>query len=234
MSARAPVVALAAALVLAVPARAFEPTSTYKKQTLHGYTVMIGAEALKNKRDSDAALRELDVELNRINDNVPPAAVKVLKGVKIWLEWRADDVPKNVIARFFPGDRWVRDHDLNPDKANGIEVANTRLFVSARDNGQPCVMIHELAHGYHFLALQKQTRAIEVAFKQAVDRKLYDDVEHFNGFRGKGYAVTNAHEYFATLSESYFGKSANFPYDRGGLLRYDTAGYWLMRETWGK
>ncbi len=52
--------------------------------------------------------------------------------------------------------------------------------------------------------------------------------------RTRGYAVTNHFEYYAVLSEAYFGKSFNFPYDRPGLLRYDTVGYWLMHDTWGK
>lgn len=220
-------------LVLAAPAAAFEPTSSYREESLQGFTVSLAPQAVKNKADADALVRELDLELKRINRVVPDKALKVLQGVTIWVEW---DTPaeKRAVARFFPGSASAKKAGVNPDKADGVEVPNLKRFLKTREAGAEWVAMHELAHAYHYLALQDRDGDIQAGHKQAVERKLYDDVEHFNGARGRGYAVANHWEYFATLSEAYFGKSFNYPYDRPGLLRHDTAGYYLMVDTWGK
>ena len=54
------------------------------------------------------------------------------------------------------------------------------------------------------------------------------------GLKGfAGYALTNAKEYFAELSEAYFGRNDFYPFTRKELEKHDPAGYRLMRETWG-
>jgi len=159
---------LALTLAVTFPAAAFEPTASYQKHDLQGFTVYLGPELLRNGQDADA-------------------------------------------------------------------VPNARRFLEEYQAGMQWVLMHELAHAHHTLALtDKQDAAVKAAHKQAVERKLYENVEHFNGVRTRGYAVTNHYEYYATLTEAYFGKGFNFPYDRPGLLRYDTVGYWLMHDTWGK
>lgn len=226
--------ALTLTLVLASPAAAFEPTANYRKHDLQEFTVYLGPELVRNSRDADAVLRQADIELERIAHVVPDRALSALRKVPIWVEWDAP-TDKKIVARFFPGSGYVKKAGLNPGKANGVEVPNAKRFLEEYQAGSQWVLMHELAHAHHALALtDRQDAAVKAAHKQAVERKLYEDVEHFNGVRTRGYAVTNHFEYYATLTEAYFGKSFNFPYDRPGLLRYDTVGYWLMHDTWGK
>jgi hypothetical protein len=45
---------------------------------------------------------------------------------------------------------------------------------------------------------------------------------------------TNPKEYFAELSEAYFGKNDFYPFVRGELKVHDPVGYRLMEEAWGK
>ncbi|HVK18828.1 MAG TPA: hypothetical protein VM533_17995 [Fimbriiglobus sp.] len=225
---------LALTLAVTFPAAAFEPTASYQKHDLQGFTVYLGPELLRNGQDADAVLRQADIELERIADVVPEKSLAALRKVPIWVEWDAP-TDRKVVARFFPGSAYVKKHGLNPGKANGVEVPNARRFLEEYQAGMQWVLMHELAHAHHTLALtDKQDAAVKAAHKQAVERKLYENVEHFNGVRTRGYAVTNHYEYYATLTEAYFGKGFNFPYDRPGLLRYDTVGYWLMHDTWGK
>ncbi len=235
-AAEAPVRCLAILFTLAAfaaPAAADAPTAKYKTYRLQDFTVRVSPEAARHKAETDALLRAVDVQLEKIVGLVPDKPLAVLRKVTIWVEWDGP-AEKNVVARFFPGSWAVKNLGLNPDKANGIEVPNVNRFVDNHEKGSTWVVMHELAHAYHHLALAKKDGAIQATHKQAVERKLYENVEHFNGYRGRGYAVTNYREYFAVLSEAYFGKSYNFPYDRAGLLRYDTAGYWLMEDAWGK
>jgi hypothetical protein len=228
------IVTLTLTLVVAAPAAAFEPTANYRKHDLQGFTVYLGPALVRNARDADAVLRQADIELERITHVVPDKALAALRRVPIWVEWDAP-AKGDPVARFFPGSGAVQKLGLNPRKANGVEVPNARRFLENYQEGAQWVLMHELAHAHHALALTaKQDAAVKAAHKQALERKLYENVEHFNGVRTRGYAVTNHFEYYAVLSEAYFGKSFNFPYDRPGLLRYDTVGYWLMHDTWGK
>lgn len=223
---------LAVSLVVAAPAAAFEPTASYQKHDLQGFTLYLGPQLAKNKPVADAVARQVDIELERIANVVPDKALAVLRKVPIWVEWNAP-AEKEILARYFPGADGVKKLGLNPAKAGGVEVPNARRFLDNYRDGDQWVLMHELAHAYHYQALGGQDGEIKAAHGQAVERKLYADVQYLNGGRGRGYAVSNHFEYFAVLSEAYFGKTYHFPYDRPGLLRYDTAGYWLMKETWG-
>jgi hypothetical protein len=45
---------------------------------------------------------------------------------------------------------------------------------------------------------------------------------------------TNYKEYFAELTEAYFGKNDFFPFERADLKKYDPTGYKLMQDVWGQ
>ena len=61
------------------------------------------------------------------------------------------------------------------------------------------MVLHELAHAYHFRVLGADHAGVKAAYKQAMERKLYDSVEFVHGGKRKAYATTNAAEYFAEL-----------------------------------
>jgi hypothetical protein len=123
---------------------------------------------------------------------------------------------------------------LNPDKAGGVEVNHLRHFVNWSRIDQPCIILHEMAHAYHFRVLGEQHGGIRAAYKQAVERKLYDSVLRANGKKEKAYALTSAGEYFAELSEAYFGRNDFYPFTRAELEKHDPVGYQLMRDVWGE
>ena len=41
-------------------------------------------------------------------------------------------------------------------------------------------------------------------------------------------------QYFADLTEAYFGKNDFFPFNREDLKKYDPTGYQLMKTVWGQ
>ena len=45
--------------------------------------------------------------------------------------------------------------------------------------------------------------------------------------------MNNAKEYYAELTEAYFGKNDFFPFTRSDLEKHDPVGYQLMESTWG-
>ena len=96
------------------------------------------------------------------------------------------------------------------------------------------MVLHEMAHAYHHLVLGDDFKAIEAAYRHAVDAKLYESVPYCGGGKQKAYALTNSKEYFAELSEAYFGRNDFYPFVRSDLKKHDPQGYQLMEQVWGK
>ena len=48
----------------------------------------------------------------------------------------------------YHGAAWVRAHDLNPDKAQSIEIVDHLAFFRALAGPSPMAITHELAHAY--------------------------------------------------------------------------------------
>jgi hypothetical protein len=218
-------------LFLAPQARAFEPTESYKKREIQGFTVLVNPEVEKHPEEAKAAFADLETQLKKVCAVVPEKPLAAIKKVKFWVEWKAK---KNGAAEFHVSKGWLKDNGYNPDKAGGVEINNLANFVKWSRTTQPWMVLHELAHAYHHLTLGHDYAPLQAAYKQAMERKLYESVEFVTGGKRKAYATTNAAEYFAELSESYFGKNDFAPFTREELARFDPVGYEMMKKAWGE
>jgi hypothetical protein len=207
------------------------PTSIYKKESIQGFKVLINPEVLEHEEDAEEMRKELGSQLTEIARVVPARPLSALKKVPLWVEWEKKE---KGAAEFHPSAEWLRNNGYNPEKAGCVELSNTRNFVKWSRAEQPWMVLHELSHAYHHLVLGDDHAGIEAAYRQAVDRKLYDSVDYVNGGKQKAYALTNSREYFAELSEAYFGKNDFFPFTRAELEKHDPVGYRFMLRTWGK
>ncbi len=212
-------------------AKQYTPTSDYKKKSMHGFTVLINPQVLENKDASREMEKELDSQLAEIVSAVPSRRLSTLRKVRIWVEWKAK---KGGAAEFHPSAAWLEDHGYNPAKAGGLELSNTRNFINWSRASQPWIVLHELSHAYQHQVLGEDNKGIETAYKQAVSQKLYKSVSHINGGKQRAYALTNSKEYFAELSEAYFGKNDFYPFTHSELEKHDPVGYQLMYNVWGK
>ena len=59
-------------------------------------------------------------------------------------------------------------------------------------------------------------------------------VDHANGTMQRAYALTNEKEYFAELTEAYYGFNDFYPFNREQLQAFDPAGYLLVEQAWGE
>ncbi len=208
----------------------YDPTSVYKRESHQGFTILINPEVLKHKEDAQEMRKELDSQLAKIVRVVPSKPLFALRSVRIWVEWE-----KRVgAAEFHPSAVWLRENGYNPEKSGCVELSNTRNFVQWSRADQPWMVLHELSHAYHVLVLGQNYPDIEAAYKQAVARKLYNSVAYIHGGKRPAYALTNAKEYFAELSEAYFGKNDFYPFTGAQLKHHDPVGYQLMEKAWGK
>ncbi len=208
----------------------FDPTSIYRRGALHGFTVLVNPAVLKHPPEASALWQELDAQLAAIVRVVPAKPLSALQQVRIWVEWANRDGA----AEFHPSVEWLTQHGYNPDKAGGVEVSNTRNFVQWSRLDQPWMLLHELAHAYHHRVLGDNDAGIQMAYQHAVTQGLYQSIAYIKGGKRKAYALTNEKEYFAELSESYFGKNDFYPFTRSELKTYDPIGYRLMEQRWGK
>jgi hypothetical protein len=209
----------------------YAPTSVYKKESLEGFAILINPEVLSHRKEAINVRKEISSQLRRISRVVPVEPLATLKKVQMWVEWENGDIEAPV---FHPSVVWLEENCYNPDKAGGIELSNTGKFIEWSRAEQPWLLMHELSHAYVYLVLGENHKGLEAAYKQAVERKLYDSVPYIKGGKERAYALTNANEYYAELSEAYFGKNDFYPFVHNELKKHDPVGYQLMEETWGK
>ncbi len=147
---------------------------------------------------------------------------------------RASRCGPETLTVFHPSAQWLRENGYNPAKARGIEVPSATKFMECWRDDQPWALMHEMAHAYQFLVLGEDHSVAQKAYRNAMDAGLYQSVEHAHGGKRKAYAATNYKEYFADLTEAYFGKNDFFPLTREDLKKYDPIGYKLMQMVWGQ
>ncbi|MCI0700640.1 MAG: hypothetical protein L0241_06125 [Planctomycetia bacterium] len=219
-------------LLLSAPqARAFEPTENYKKREIAGFIVLVNPEVEKHPDEAKIAFEELESQLKKVCEVMPEKPLAQLKKVKFWIEWQ---VKKNGAAEFHVSKGWLKTNGYNPEKVGCVEINNLKNFVEWSRKTQPSMILHELAHAYHFLTLGDKYAPLAAAYKQAIERKLYDSVAFVHGGKRKAYAAINPAEYFAELSEAYFGKNDFAPFTRDELAKHDPVGFELMKKAWGE
>lgn len=215
------------------PSGKYEPTEAYTSETIEGWTVLVNMPF--RQRDEQLcgdALALVRQQLYLIARNLPPAAVEKLRQIKIWVE---EAEPHHPCMCYHPDPGWLREHDMNPDKARSVELANARNFLKWTHD-QPWMVFHELAHAYHhqFLPDGFENAEVRAAFHRITEAKVYESVLHVRGGRNRHYALTNPQEYFAESSEAYFGANDFYPFVRSELKEVDPVGCELLEKTWGQ
>jgi hypothetical protein len=227
-------VLLGAALIAAAPSstpttQPYAPTSSYDRKSIRGWTIMVSGELLRDDLDTARrCLEVLDAKLLDITRVVPPRAVERLRKVPIWLERDDPQVPGGC---YHPSRQWLIGHGFNPDKTKCVEFGNARhLLTWSLD--QPMMVLHELAHAYHDQVLGYDNAEIRDAYEQAKASGIYEHVLRSNGHTERAYAMNNDQEYFAELSESYFGTNDFYPFVRAEVKQHDPKMYEVLQKVW--
>jgi len=232
-------VCLVLALLLAVrlaaeePKRArYEPTSNYVLRNIQGWHVYVNRCLLGDQKElGRKTLELLRVKLYDINREVPERALVRLHKIPIWVEYKH---PGHPCACYHPDIQWLRSHGYNPEKAGSVEIANAEAFLRWTHQ-QPWMVLHELAHGYHHLFLGGYSNVeIAAAYQRAVAAKSYEQVLHYDNKKVRAYALQNPQEYFAELSEAWFGTNDFYPFVRAEVIRHDPEMAGLLKKLWGK
>jgi hypothetical protein len=209
------------------------PEPRFIDVTVAGWRVKLNADFQqaqpKLARQAMALLRK---ELAAIAATVPRQRLGQLRRATIWLDERVPTGPDNETGPVFHFDRtWLETHGLDPDMAGGVEIPNAQRFLDSY-SWEPWVIMHELAHFYHRVVLGDGNAIILRAYQHARDAHLYERVLHYDGKMLPAYALKNELEYFAELTESYFGRNDYYPFTRAELQEYDPSGFAMMQQIW--
>ncbi len=215
----------------AEPKPAYDSSDQYEARRLEGWKILVNKRLLADEQRAlrEKTLRVLSDQLFQITRVVPTESLGKLRKIPIWVELEEGHHP---CMCYHPDARWLRKHDMNPEKAGSVEVANARNFNSWTLQ-QPWMVLHELAHGYHHQVLGFDHAEVQACYDAAVSAKLYESVLNVRGSKSRHYALNNAKEYFAEMTEAYFGTNDFYPFVRAELKKIDPRMYDTLEKVWG-
>jgi len=212
------------------------PVTGYQRRTIEGWTVFVSDALLRNENEATSrALDLLQKQLAEIVGVLPAPAVARLRTVPLWFSPAYPGARPT--AEYHPAVGWLRSHGRNPAMAKAIEFTNVRTFAE-ETRRMPVFVLHELAHSYHDQVLGFDNPEVKAAYRRAVESKSYDAVERTFGSPAKkntterAYAMTNAQEYFAEITEAFFGRNDFYPFNRAELQKHDPEMYRLLQRLW--
>ncbi|MBT3279304.1 MAG: hypothetical protein HN909_01630 [Phycisphaerales bacterium] len=205
-------------------------TGPYTVKQIEGFTIVIHNDLLTTHKElGTKAINLLTTKLSAISRVVPPATLVKLKTIRIWFE---RDNLKSKGACYHPNPGWIKANKRHPGKAHSIEFAHAKNFL-AWSRAQPWMVLHELAHAYHHQFLGFNNPIIIKAYKAAKAAEKYTSVLHVSGKKKSAYARTNHKEYFAELTEAWFGRNDFYPFVQTDVKKYDPAMAKLLPTLWG-
>lgn len=218
---------LFAALVILLPTLCQAKESRHHKLKIEGWDVYIEQQLVdKNDVRVFLTLRLLSEKLRELKVILPAKAITQLKTVPIYF---SEDKEFNAEYYFFAPYVYRSGKDIK--MMDGIEFRSISFFLQ-ESKFSPMLVLHELAHAYHKLNYKRIDKLIMRAYRKAETGKLYQRVLTVTNRYSRAYALQSPFEYFAELTEAYFGRNNYYPFDRNELESYDKYGYEMIREAW--
>jgi len=213
------------------PSEPEKPTS-HTVRKLEGWTVRVDDRLLQepNVALGTRALRFLENKLSDIEAVMPEDKVKKLQSVTIVLDLTHGKLGP---MQYHPSAGWLKANGYSTDLAKCVHLPRAADLPTKRNiNEQPWVILHELAHAYHDQVLGFGHSRIREAYENYRKSGRGEKTLLFNGKRGRHYALTNEKEFFAEMTEAYFGVNDFFPFTRAELRESEPEIYSLLRDIW--
>jgi hypothetical protein len=208
-----------------------KPTS-YTVKKIEGWTVRVDDRLLKAPDDElgARALRFLENKLSDIKVVVPADKVKKLQAVTIVLDLSHGGLRP---MQYHPSAEWLEGHGYARDLAKCVHLPRAADLATKRNiREQPWVILHELAHAYHDQVLGFDEPRIKEAYEKFKKSGRGEKALLHDGSRVRHYGLTDHKEFFAEMTESYFGSNDFFPFNRAELKEAEPGIYELMTNVW--
>jgi hypothetical protein len=218
-------------LAFCIAATAAEPAkpAAHIDQQIEGWTVRVDERLLEGDLGV-RALKSLESRLSNIKAVVPAARLEELQAFRIVLD---QSHGKLTSMQYHPGARWLEDNGYAADLLRCVHLPIAASLLEPRQiNVQPWVVLHELAHAYHDQVLGFDEPRILAAFTKYKESGRGEAALHIQGDRSRHYGLTDHKEFFAEMTEAYFGSNDFFPFNRGELKTAEPEIHQLMVEIW--
>lgn len=209
------------------PPAKFKPYK-YKTHKIQGWTVLVQKELQAKTKLRTEVLNLLNIQLWRINQQLPEEVTDRLQEVILRVHLNREGNPGAV---YHPSEEWLRDNGFPKDWAGGVEFGNAENFLTWSQQ-QPMMTLHELSHAWHHQVLGYDHEGILEALQDVRLAKSFESVTRFDGGKEKHYALSNEMEFFAEMSEAWWGHNDFYPFVRGELVEDFPAIPPLMRACW--
>lgn len=200
---------------------------------IEGWTVRVDDRLLGDATDAELgtrALRFLEAKLVEITAVVPAERLKDLQSVTIVLDLNCGNLGA---MQYHPDAGWLKAHGFPTDLAKCVHLPRAADVATRRNiNEQPWVILHELAHAFHDQKLSFDEPRIKAAHEKFKASGHGDAALLYNGKRVKHYGLTNHKEFFAEMTESFFGVNDFFPFNRAELQEAEPELFQLLTEIW--
>lgn len=210
------------------------PPIVREEREIEGWRVRFDRRLLEGPAApiGERAQRLLKDKLYEIAQLTPAEPLEKLRKVTIVVDL---DHGRLTSMQYHPSAGWLTGNGYAADLAKCVHVPSAARMVDLHHQRvQPWCVLHELAHAYHDQVLGFDDKDVRSAYESAKAGGKYDEVLHIQGHRTKHYALTTPMEYFAELSEAYFGTNDFYPFVRGELKEHDPEMHGLLEKIWGK
>lgn len=208
------------------------PTA-HSNQNIEGWTVRVDERLLGGDGAATGkhAIKLLGAKLVCIAVVVPEPALTKLRAVAIQLDLNYGELKA---MQYHPDAGWLKGKGYSESLAKCVHIPQAADFLSPFENHRmPWVVLHELAHAYHDQVLDFENPRVVAAWKTFCDGGKYKSVLNSPGNTREHYGLTNQKEFFAEMTESYFGSNDFYPFVTGELKQAEPDIFALMRELWG-
>jgi hypothetical protein len=206
---------------------------SHTDQKLEGWTIRVDDRLLQGPDAAlgTRALRFLEAKLSDIKVVVPEDKLKKLQAVVIVLDLSHGKLGP---MQYHPSAGWLKANGYAADLAKCVHIPRAADLPTKRNiNEQPWVILHELAHAYHDQVLGFDEPRIREAYEKYRKSGRGDKTLLYNGKRVKHYALTTPMEFFAEMTEAYFGVNDFFPFNQAELKEAEPEIYELLAHVWG-
>jgi hypothetical protein len=206
--------------------------SAHELRHIEGWTVHVDTRLLAPRPPEHAAgaLEILQRRLADVRLILPAASVARLQQVPVWLD---ETHGKLKPAQYHPSAGWLTANGYSPDLAKAVHIPHAGNYAEVRHQRvQPWSILHELAHAYHDQVLGFEHPEIKQAWEAFRDSHKYDKTLHIEGGLTRHYALTNQKEFFAEMTEAYFGVNDFYPFNRAELKQAEPELFEKMGRWW--
>lgn len=211
------------------------PLSEYRTQAVGTFTVLVRKDADKDEMRYRRVLAALEFDIHLIDRLVPADALTALHSVRIVIT-PTTTAREGLSGRgmcYHESAGWLTANGYDAAREGVVEILNMDDFLAWRAE-QPMMLLHEMAHAYHAM-IGMEREDVKQAYAAAKKGKKYEAVHHVLLTEGKtkpAYAMSNPKEYFAELTEAWFGRNDFEPFTHDEVLALDPDGAAVVDKLW--